>query len=55
MWSEKHRPKNISDMVGNEESRSAIVEWFTKWKKGTKSVFRVRDHKFNADDVINPY
>ncbi len=36
MWSEKHRPQNISDMVGNEESRSAIIEWFTKWKKGTK-------------------
>ena len=23
-------------MVGNEESRSAIMEWFAKWKKGTK-------------------
>ncbi len=41
MWSEKHRPKNISDMVGNEESRSAIVEWFTKWKKGTKPLLLV--------------
>ena len=36
MWSEKHRPQNISDMVGNEESRAAIVQWFIKWKKGTK-------------------
>ena len=41
MWSEKHRPKNISDMVGNEESRSAIVEWFTKWKKGTKPLLLI--------------
>ena len=41
MWSEKHRPKIISDMVGNEESRSAIVEWFTKWKKGTKPLLLV--------------
>ena len=41
MWSEKHRPKNISDMVGNEESRSAIIEWFTKWKKGTKPLLLI--------------
>jgi len=41
MWSEKYRPQNISDMVGNEESRSAIIEWFTKWKKGTKPLLLV--------------
>ena len=41
MWSEKHRPQNISDMVGNEESRSAIIEWFTKWKKGTKPLLLI--------------
>ncbi|NJK78082.1 MAG: AAA family ATPase [Nanoarchaeota archaeon] len=41
MWSEKYRPKNISDMVGNEESRSSIIEWFTKWKKGTKPLLLV--------------
>ena len=41
MWSEKHRPQNVSDMVGNEESRAAIMEWFTKWKKGTKPILLV--------------
>ena len=41
MWSEKHRPKIISDMVGNEESRAAIMEWFAKWKKGTKPLLLV--------------
>ncbi len=41
MWSEKHRPQNISDMVGNEEARSAIIEWFTKWKKGTKPLLLI--------------
>ncbi len=41
MWSEKHRPQIISDMVGNEESRSSIVEWFAKWKKGTKPLLLV--------------
>ncbi|BDQ31645.1 ATPase AAA [Nitrosopumilus zosterae] len=41
MWSEKYRPQNISDMVGNEESRTAIMEWFAKWKKGTKPLLLV--------------
>jgi len=41
MWSEKYRPQNISDMIGNEESRSSLVEWFTKWKKGTKPILLV--------------
>ena len=41
MWSEKYRPSIISDMVGNEESRSAIMEWFAKWKKGTKPLLLV--------------
>ena len=41
MWSEKHRPQKISDMVGNEESRAAVLEWFAKWKKGTKPLLLV--------------
>ncbi|HEY5735036.1 MAG TPA: AAA family ATPase [Nitrosopumilus sp.] len=41
MWSEKYRPKIISDMVGNEEARAAITEWFVKWKKGTKPLLLV--------------
>lgn len=41
MWSEKHRPQSISEMIGNEEGRSALVEWFAKWKKGTKPILLV--------------
>ena len=41
MWSDKYRPQNISDMLGNEDSRSSIIEWFTKWKKGTKPLLLV--------------
>ncbi len=26
-----------------------------KWKKGTDSVFRVRDHTFTANDIEQPY
>ena len=28
-------------MIGNEDSRSAIIEWLTKWKKGTKPLLLV--------------
>ncbi len=41
MWSEKHRPKTINSMIGNEESRAEIVEWFAKWKKGSKPLLLV--------------
>lgn len=41
MWSEKHRPQSISDMVGNEEARKSFVEWLTKWKKGAKPILLV--------------
>lgn len=26
-----------------------------EWKKGNGSVFKIRDHKFTSDDIINPY
>lgn len=41
MWSEKYRPTDISEMVGNEDARASIVEWFSKWKKGTKPLLLV--------------
>jgi replication factor C large subunit len=41
MWSEKYRPQKISDMIGNEESRSEIINWFSKWKKGSKPLLMV--------------
>ena len=41
MWSEKHRPESISEMVGNEEPRAAIVSWLAKWRVGTKPILLV--------------
>ncbi len=41
MWSEKYRPQLIADMVGNEDARTKFVEWFAKWKKGTKPLLLV--------------
>lgn len=26
-----------------------------EWKKGNNSVFKIREHKFTPDDIINPY
>jgi replication factor C large subunit len=41
MWSEKYRPQSLMDMIGNEETRTLFVEWFGKWKKGTKPLLLV--------------
>ena len=41
IWSEKYRPQSINQMIGNELARSSIVEWITKWKKGTKPILMV--------------
>jgi replication factor C large subunit len=41
MWSEKHRPKKIIDMVGNEDARKSFVDWLLKWKKGVKPVLLI--------------
>ena len=41
MWSEKYRPKNLLDMVGNEEAKVLFVEWLGKWIKGSKPILLV--------------
>ena len=41
MWSEKYRPKNLLDLIGNEEAKVSTVEWFVKWIKGVKPILLV--------------
>lgn len=41
MWSEKYRPKNLLDMIGNEEAKESFVNWLGKWVKGTKPLLLV--------------
>lgn len=53
MWSEKHRPENISTMIGNEEARTAFVEWFAKWKKGTKPILLVGPPGIGKTTIAN--
>ena len=36
MWSEKHRPRTITGMVGNEEARSQVAAWFSGWNPKSK-------------------
>jgi len=53
MWSDKHRPQSISDMIGNEEARTALVEWFAKWKKGTKPILLVGPPGIGKTTIAN--
>ena len=41
MWSEKYRPKNLLEMIGNEEAKESFVKWLGKWVKGTKPLLLV--------------
>jgi replication factor C large subunit len=41
MWSEKHRPKKIEQMVGNEDARLATYKWLAGWVSGTKPLLLV--------------
>jgi len=36
MWSEKHRPKTVQEMVGNEDARLAALKWLGAWVSGSK-------------------
>ena len=41
MWSEKHRPKNIQEMVGNENARLVAIKWLAGWVSGSRSLLLV--------------
>lgn len=41
MWVEKHRPKQITEMVGNEEARIKLVNWLEDWEEGDKAALLV--------------
>jgi replication factor C large subunit len=36
MLSEKHRPKTLASLIGNEDSRLALSKWLKNWKVGAK-------------------
>jgi replication factor C large subunit len=41
MWSEKHRPKRIEQMVGNEKARLETIRWLTSWVSGGKPLLLI--------------
>jgi replication factor C large subunit len=41
MWSEKHRPKKVEQMVGNEKSRLDALKWLTGWVSGSKPLLLI--------------
>ena len=38
LWVEKYRPKKIADILGNEEAKSALVEWLKSKRRSKKSI-----------------
>jgi len=41
MWSEKHRPKTVQQMVGNEDARLGALKWLTTWVSGSKPLLLI--------------
>jgi len=41
LWTEKYRPKKISDIIGNEDNISTIVKWITDFKNNVKGTPKV--------------
>lgn len=41
MWSEKYRPEQVEQMVGNEDARLAAVKWLATWVSGFKPLLLV--------------
>jgi replication factor C large subunit len=36
MWSEKHRPNTVQEMVGNEDARLIVIKWLAGWVNGSR-------------------
>ncbi|MDQ5860382.1 MAG: AAA family ATPase, partial [Thermoproteota archaeon] len=36
MWSERHRPKTVQEMVGNEDARLVVIKWLAGWVSGSR-------------------
>jgi len=53
MWSEKYRPQRLIDLIGNEDARKSFVEWFKKWRKGTKPLLLVGPPGIGKTTIAN--
>jgi len=41
MWSEVYRPLAVEQLIGNEESRIAVVKWLSRWINGSKPLLLI--------------
>src|SRR5919199_3515343 len=41
MWSERHRPTRVQEMVGNEDSRIASLKWLAGWVSGSRPLLLI--------------
>ncbi|HKH85637.1 MAG TPA: AAA family ATPase [Nitrososphaera sp.] len=41
MWSEKHRPRTVQEMVGNEDARLIAIKWVAGWVSGSRPLLLV--------------
>lgn len=41
MWAEKHRPRSLEEMTGNDEGRAKLSLWLRKWKPGGRAALLV--------------
>jgi replication factor C large subunit len=41
MWSEKHRPKSLDQLLGNEESKTKILLLLRKWRRGSRALLLI--------------
>jgi len=37
MWTEKYRPQNPAQIIGNEDAKAKFLKWLTGWKPGSKA------------------
>jgi len=34
VWTEKHRPRSLNEIIGNEEAKLELVRWLRNWEEG---------------------
>lgn len=53
IWSEKYKPKDTIDMIGNEYARSLVVTWIKNWEKGTKPIILIGPPGVGKTTIVN--
>jgi replication factor C large subunit len=53
MWSEKHRPKKVEQMVGNEKARLDALKWLTGWVSGSKPLLLIGPPGTGKTTLVN--